>query len=109
MHRVIMQARPGKFIDHINHNGLDNRIANLRHASRTENNWNARKRKGKYSSKYKGVCWFKVKKKWQARIQVNGKGIFLGIFTNEMDAARAYDKAARKYYGEFAYLNFKSP
>jgi hypothetical protein len=108
MHRVIMNARPGQFIDHINHNGLDNRIANLRQASRAENNWNARKRKGKCSSKYKGVCWFRVRKKWQARIQVNGKGIFLGFFDDEIEAAKAYDAAAKKYYGEFAYLNFKT-
>lgn len=109
MHRVLMKAEAGQFIDHINHNGLDNRIANLRPVSRTENNWNARKREGKCSSKYKGVCRLKVNKKWQSRIQVNGKSIFLGVFEEEIEAAKAYDTAARKYYGDFAYTNFPKP
>ena len=106
MHRVIMNARPGQFIDHINHNGLDNRKANLRFASNAQNSWNKRKQRGNHSSKYKGVSFFKREKKWTARIQANGKKIFLGMFKNEIDAAKAYDAAARKYYGEFAYLNF---
>ncbi len=108
MHRVIMNARPGQFIDHINHNGLDNRKANLRLASNAQNSWNKRKQRGNHSSKYKGVSFFKRENKWTARIQANGKKIFLGIFKNEIDAAKAYDAAARKYYGQFAYLNFKT-
>ena len=106
MHRAVMKTAKGKFCDHINHNGLDNRKANLRPVSRAENVWNMRKRKCKCSSKYKGVSWFSVKKKWQAGIQANGRKIFIGCFNNEVEAAKAYDRAALKYHGEFAALNF---
>jgi hypothetical protein len=108
MHREIIKAEDGKICDHINHKGLDNRKANLRQVSRVENIWNTRKRKGS-SSKYKGVSWFKRQNKWQARIQANGRKIFLGSYKNEIDAAKTYDRAARKYHGEFAALNFESP
>ena len=106
MHRVIMNARDGQFIDHIDHNGLHNRKANLRLASMAQNSWNKRKQRGNHSSKFKGVSWSAREKKWYARIQANGIKIFLGMFTKEIDAAKAYDAAARKYYREFAFLNF---
>ncbi|MHC4462505.1 MAG: HNH endonuclease [Planctomycetota bacterium] len=106
MHREIIKAEDGKLCDHINHNGLDNRKTNLRQVNRAQNSWNKRKQKGRHSSQYKGVSWFRVDKKWQARIQANGEKIFLGYFHNEIDAAKAYDQAAKKYHGEFAKLNF---
>jgi len=106
MHRVIMNAGDGQFIDHINHNGLDNRKANLRLASMAQNSWNKRKQKGNHSSKFKGVSWSAREKKWYAGIQANRKKIFLGLFKNEIDAAKAYDAAAGKYHGQFALLNF---
>jgi hypothetical protein len=58
------------------------------------------------SSKYKGVSWYKAKKCWRAMIQVEGRCKFLGYFESEEEAARVYDKAARRYHGEFAYQNF---
>lgn len=106
MHRVIMNVPDYLEIDHINHNGLDNRRCNLRVCTRSENNMNRRPRKGT-SSYYKGVCWDKRSKKWIVRIQSNKKCIYLGCFNNEIVAAHFYDMKAKKLFGEFAYLNFK--
>jgi hypothetical protein len=64
------------------------------------------KRSGKCASKYKGVCPTNRNRPWQARIKVNGKTINLGTYKTEIEAAKAYDVAAKKYHGEFANLNF---
>jgi len=108
MHREIIDVCAGKFVDHINHNGLDNRRANLRPATRTENNRNRRKgKKRTFGSKYKGVTWYKNGKLWAVRIRVICKSKFMGSFKNEIEAAKVYDGAAKKYHGEFASLNFE--
>ena len=108
MHREVIHPPGYLFVDHINHNGLDNRKANLRPATRSQNSFNRliiiRK---DLSSKYKGVTWGKYKKMWQARIGIYGKRKHIGFFKDEVQAAMAYDKAAKKYHGEFASLNFK--
>jgi len=98
------------FVDHINHNGLDNRKANLRPATRAQNGRNRTKFKNRiYGSKFKGVTWNRKYKCWQAQIQVNGKSTALGRFTDEITAAKAYDRAAKKYHKDFASLNFSHP
>jgi len=104
MHRLIMNAPDGTQVDHINGNGLDNRKENLRLVSNHQNQWNRHSISGK--SKYKGIHWNKQSKKWQSQIKVYGKRIHLGYFREEIDAAVAYDKAAIKYFGEFAKPNF---
>lgn len=63
------------------------------------------KRRGKSTSKYKGVSFSKCRGKWRADIQLNGRKMSLGYFAFEEDAARAYDAAARKYFGTGAYMN----
>ena len=103
MHRDIMNAPKGKDTDHINHNGLDNRRCNLRICSRSENNQNQLARK--CSSIYKGVSWSKAAQKWEAYIKKTRKRIYLGYHINEVDAALAYDIAAKKLFGEFAHTN----
>lgn len=90
--------------DHINHNGLDNRRANLRPASTGQNLHNARARVG-CASRFKGVDWDSRKRRWRAAITVDGKRRYLGRFVVEEDAARAYDVAAVALSGEFACLN----
>lgn len=91
--------------DHIDHNGLNNCRYNLREATHTQNVRNARPQNGR-SSGYKGVSWFKAGGKWRADIRVNGKLIYLGLFTDEIKAAQEYDAAALKHFGEFANPNF---
>lgn len=105
MHRVIVGAKQGEQVDHINGDGLDNRRENLRLCTHTENVRNARVRKDNTSG-YKGVCWHKRDKKWRAAIRINGKPMWLGYYISKEEAARAYDEAAIKHFGEFAYLNF---
>lgn len=96
------------FIDHINNNTFDNRKINLRICTNNENQRNRRKL-SKASSKYKGVCFAKYTKKWQASIEIRMDGkrnnIYLGQYYDEKDAAKAYNDAAIKYFGEFAKLN----
>ena len=104
MHRLIMNAPKGLFVDHINHDGLDNRKNNLRLCTQRQNNQNQRPR-GK-TSKYKGVYWNKRAKKFMASICIDGKKKSLGYFDSEIVAAKAYDKAAKIVFGEYAYLNF---
>jgi hypothetical protein len=106
MHHLIINIPEGLFCDHINHNGLDNRKANLRPATFAENMRNRRKYKTASGSKYKGVTWQKESKGWRVRITVNNKQILLGQFKDEVEAAKAYDRAAKHYYGDFATLNF---
>lgn len=105
MHNEIMQPQPGFIVDHKDHCGLNNTRKNLRIATRSQNTCNNKKSRGQ-TSRYKGVCVSKEKGKFRATIMSNGKRIHLGYFKNEIDAAKAYDAAARKYHGDFAVLNF---
>ena len=106
MHNVIIETPDGYIVDHINHNGMDNRKANLRPATQAENARNARYPKKNTSSKYRGVWYNRQTKKWRATISVDRKRKQIGYFTDERDAARAYDTTAKKYYGQFVVLNF---
>ena len=94
--------------DHKDRDGLNNRRDNLRIATRPHNGANRRSTKGR---EFKGVFARKSKRpggatKYRAVIGVNLKLIGLGTFSSQEDAARAYDDAARKYFGEFALTNF---
>lgn len=111
MHRLIMDAPKGKQIDHINHNGLDNRRKNLRICTKAENIRYQLLRQKAMSSPFKGVAKTSLfkgvqpKKKWRSYICVNSKLLHLGCFETETDAARAYNQAALKYFNQFAFLN----
>lgn len=107
LHRFIMNCPPvgGLYVDHINHNILDNRKANLRLATVAENGANTIKRK-KSASGYKGVHWNSKTGKWVARIGRRVKGEYLGYWDNPEDAAKDYDMKMIEIYGEFAATNF---
>ena len=105
MHREIMNAPKGVIIDHINGSSLENRRKNLRPCTIKENQRNRVSQKNS-SSRFKGVCWHKNRKKWQAEIRCEDKFIYLGSFDNEIEAAKAYDKKAKELFGDFAKTNF---
>ncbi len=90
--------------DHANHNTLDDRRCNLRICTNQQNSYN-RKRYKNSSSRYKGVSWYGAYAKWMGYIRSSGKNLFLGYFGKEDDAARAYNSAAQKLHGQYAYLN----
>ena len=102
MHRVIMQTPKGMVVDHINHNGVDNRRANMRNCTAQQNEYNKPPRGGR--SRFKGV--YPHRDKWQAAIKHNGRTHHLGLFKTETEAARARDQKAKQLQGDFAYLNF---
>jgi len=105
MHAQIMKPPKGMMVDHANHSKLDNTRANLRICTRQENMWNARKHSDA-ASVFKGVGLRKRDQRWYARIYVEGRQVWLGFFTEEAEAARAYDRAAVEHFGEFACVNF---
>jgi hypothetical protein len=106
IHRVIMKAEKGIIIDHVDGNGLNNQKNNLRICTLGQNQMN-RGAQLNNKSGFKGVHYFNntTDKNWIAKISYNKKIIYLGSYSNPIDAARAYNEAAIKYHGEFANLN----
>lgn len=108
MHRLINKTVANFDTDHINGNKLDNRKHNLRTTTRSQNKMNSKKRE---NVKYKGVSILKVKDTnntytyIRAQIRINNKGIHLGYYSTQEEAALAYNYAAKHYFGEYAKLN----
>lgn len=105
MHRLITGAPDGVLVDHINRNGLDNRRCNLRFVNRNQNQANRGKQKNNTSG-FKGVTYRKSRGVFYAQIKVRRRMIYLGSARTAEGAARLYDIGAKKYFGEYAYLNF---
>lgn len=107
MHRFLMGLTKGEklVVHHKNHNTLDNRKINLINCTHKENLRHQKPQKRITSSIFKGVTWDKTKNKWMSKLQHNGFCRFLGYFTDEKEAAKAYNEAALKHFGEFALLN----
>jgi len=105
LHQFLMGKKPfeNAIIDHINGNSLDNRKSNLRWTTIKQNNHNTSSRKS--TSKYKGVRWHDKLNKWSAFISKGGKYFHLGMFKNESDAAKKYNKKAKEFFGEYCKLN----
>lgn len=112
MHRMLMNAPDDLQVDHINGFGADNQKVNLRLCTHGENMRNRRVvNMGNKTSTYKGVTYDKTKEgktgaRWQARVRFDGREYKLGMYWDEVLAAKVYDAAARYYHGEFANTNF---
>lgn len=104
MHQDILCVERGTIVDHVNHNTLDNRRANLRICTASQNMANRAKQSGT-SSRFKGVTLHRKTGRWQAAIFRNGRGFYLGLHSTEEAAAMAYDVAALDKFGEFALTN----
>lgn len=114
LHKFLMECPKGMQVDHKDGDTLNNQKSNLRIATPAENTRNRPGDKNS-TSKYKGVSLHKQKDKrngkiylyqcWQAHICIDGKPSKIGGFKTEIEAAIAYNEAAKKHHGEFAKLN----
>jgi hypothetical protein len=110
LHRFLLGVTdPMIFVDHLDRDGLNCQRANMRRATRSQNAANSRNPRTpgkKRGSNFRGVSWNHGNSRWHTRIKIGGKERFLGYFMNEVHAAKAYDRAARKHFGAFASCNF---
>jgi hypothetical protein len=104
LHRIVIKAKQGEIVDHINGDKLDNRKVNLRICTHAQNNQN-RKISKLNKSGYNGVSWSIKNKRWVAQIACEKKKIHLGYYKDLIEAAKVFNQAAKKYHGEFAKLN----
>lgn len=112
MHRIILERKlgrkltPGEFPDHVDNNPLNNTRQNIRPCTHAQNMRNKSKTRGQTSSQFKGVSLHSTGNKWQSQIRADGKILYIGLFSDEELAAKAYDQHAVLHFGEFAKLNF---
>lgn len=92
-------------IDHRDGNGCNDQRKNIRPATKRQNSQGARQKKIGATARFRGVVRHRCGK-WQSQITVDGKQIYLGLSTSEIEAAKVYDKAAREFFKEFACPNF---
>lgn len=104
MHAVLLPPKSGCYPDHKDRNGLNNQRSNLRLATKSQNAANCGMHIDNKSG-YKCVCWHKRAKKWIVTIRESGKQLYLGLFHSKLVAARVYDEAAVRVYGEYAATN----
>jgi hypothetical protein len=105
LHKFVLGSSNDTFVDHKDHDTLNCQKENLRPCTNRQNQWNGviPKKRSDHPSQYKGVCW--ENGKWRARIRQDGKKKQLGFFSDEWEAAEAYNKASIELHGEFACLN----
>lgn len=110
LHRIIWMWHHGVIpkgydVDHIDRNPLNNCISNLRLLTRSQNNMNSSRTSTRRTSKYKGVSWHPNTNKWRVVTVKNKKQYHAGYFSNEDEAARAYNELVKLIHGDCAYLN----
>lgn len=105
LHRLILNAPEGAWVDHVNGDPLDNRRINLRFCNANTNAKN-RGRNKKSKAGFKGVRWHAATQKWGVSIRSDNKEYWLGVFVDRVAAAITYDRAALRLHGEFARTNF---
>jgi hypothetical protein len=106
LHRELLGVGKKTQVDHRDGDGLNNQRYNLRAASNAQNHRAKITRPAYFKSRFRGVYWHKQNQNWCAQIKVNYKKKHLGSFPTENGAARAYDNAARRFFGDFCQLNF---
>ena len=102
LHRFIANADVGDVIDHINHNTLDNRKANLRYSNMAKNAMNRRGKNTNNTSGYRNVSWSKSYKQWVVQLQVEGKNTLIGRFDDVHEAGNFAKRMRLKHYGSYA-------
>lgn len=105
MHRFIMDASKNTQVDHIDGNGLNNQKNNLRFSTNQLNQANKGKNKNNKSG-FKGVSFNNQHKRYISQVMFDGKVIYLGLYVDPIEAAKAHDKKAKELFGEFARTNF---
>lgn len=105
LHRVVMDLKNNDplIVDHINGNKLDNRRENLRICNKAQNAVNTKLLRSTNTSGFRGVR--RHRNRWAASVTYNYRNIYLGLYKTKEEAAKAYNEAAKKYFGEFAVLN----
>jgi len=108
LHQLILKVKPGKIVDHMDGDPFNNTRDNLRECNSIENGRN-RSHNSNSTTGFKGVYWKDANNAYQVsigvRIKSKKKNLYIGLFKNKLDAAKAYNEAALKYHGEFARLN----
>ena len=108
LHRVVMRAVCSSHIDHVDRNGLNNRKANLRKATKAQNQWNTGQN-ARNTSGFKGVSWDRGTNKWRAQISAGRGRKYLGVFITAEEAHAAYQSAAAEMHGTFAVIQPEQP
>jgi hypothetical protein len=102
LHRLLTDAPPDSYVDHINHNTLDNRKKNLRITTNDKNTRHRRSKNSNNKSGYRNVCWSESDNKWIVQLQINGKNTVLGYFNDVHEAGKFAKEMRKKYYKKYA-------